>query len=263
MTLLLFSFRHTFFLTVHTDLHGHTASGCLWRSRPLQWCLIYLSRLSGCPKSSQRDAPSSGISLFVTNSNQQVLNLANTEGGRAQSLFIGPKTAWRLSRCGTGRFRAKGTSHQIHTLRGVIHKESVPEGETINSVYYKGVMERLLNRIRRVRLGMCESGGWFLLYSSATPHNATIVKQFLAQRKSDCARPPSVFARLSTCWLLFVPKSEIPLEGSSLWLDFGHPESRDKYIKHHCKGRLLQRHPEAVWPCKSVCAVRKEVCRKL
>ena len=48
--------------------------------------------------------------------------------------------------------------------------------------------------------------------------------------KSDYARPPSVFARFNTCWLLFVPKSEIPLEGASLWLDFGHPESRDKYI---------------------------------
>jgi len=49
--------------------------------------LMYLSRLSGCPKSSQRDASSSGISLFGTKNNQQVLNLANTEGGRAQSLY--------------------------------------------------------------------------------------------------------------------------------------------------------------------------------
>ena len=48
-TLLLFSFRHTSLLTVHTDLHGHTASGCLCRSRPLQWCLMCLSRLVGCP----------------------------------------------------------------------------------------------------------------------------------------------------------------------------------------------------------------------
>jgi len=93
ITLLLFIFRHTFLLTVHTDLHVHTASGCLCRSRPLQWCLMYLSRLSGCPKSSQSDAPSSGISLLGTKSHQQVLNLANTEGGRAQSLFVGPKTA--------------------------------------------------------------------------------------------------------------------------------------------------------------------------
>ena len=91
--LLSFSFRHTSLLTVHTDLHGHTACGYLCRSRPLQRCLMYLSRLSGCLKSSQRDAPSSGISLLGTKSNQQVLNLVNTEGGRAQSLFVGPKTA--------------------------------------------------------------------------------------------------------------------------------------------------------------------------
>jgi hypothetical protein len=100
--------------------------------------------------------------------------------------------------------------------QGVIHKEFVPEGETINAVYYKGVMERLLNRIRRVRQGMRESGDWFLLHDNAPSHNATIVKQFLAQRKSECARPPSVFARFSTYGLLFVPKSEIPLQGASL-----------------------------------------------
>jgi len=67
--------------------------------------------------------------------------------------------------------------------QGIIHKEFVPEGETINAVYYKGVMERLLNRIRRVRLGMCEIGDWFLLHDNAPSHNATIFKQFLAQRK--------------------------------------------------------------------------------
>ena len=82
--------------------------------------------------------------------------------------------------------------------------------------------------------------------------------------KSDCARPPSVFARFSTCWLLlFPPLSEVPREGAPLWLDFRHPDSRDKYIKHHCKRRLLQMHPEAVWPCKSVCTVTGDLCRKL
>jgi hypothetical protein len=61
----------------------------------------------------------------------------------------------------------------------------------------------------------------------------------------------------------FVPKSEIPLKYTSLWLDFGHPESRDMYIIHNCKWRLLKGHPEAVWPWKSVCTVRKDVCQKL
>jgi len=65
--------------------------------------------------------------------------------------------------------------------QGVIHKEFVPEGETMKAVYYKVVMERLLNKSRRVRPGMCESGDWFLLHDNAPSHNATIVNQFLAQ----------------------------------------------------------------------------------
>ena len=67
--------------------------------------------------------------------------------------------------------------------QGVIHKEFNPKGVTVNAVYYKGVMERLLNKIRRVRPGMCESGDWFLLHDNAPSYNATTVKQFLAQRK--------------------------------------------------------------------------------
>jgi len=74
--------------------------------------------------------------------------------------------------------------------QGVIHKEFVPEGETINAVYYKGVTERFLNRIRRVRPGMCEPGDWFLLQDNAPSHNATIVKQFLAQRKVTALEHP-------------------------------------------------------------------------
>jgi hypothetical protein len=92
MTLLFFSFQHTSLLTVIKDLHGHTASGSLC-SCPLQWCLMYLSWLSGCLKLSQTDATSSGISLLGTKSNQQVLNLAHTVGGRAQSLLVGSKPA--------------------------------------------------------------------------------------------------------------------------------------------------------------------------
>ena len=57
------------------------------------WCLIYLSRLPGFTKSNQRGALSSGILLLGIKSNAQVLNLANTEGDLAQSIFVRPKTA--------------------------------------------------------------------------------------------------------------------------------------------------------------------------
>ena len=35
--------------------------------------------------------------------------------------------------------------------QGVVHKDSVPEGKTVNAEFYKGVMDRLLKRIQRVR----------------------------------------------------------------------------------------------------------------
>jgi len=90
--------------------------------------------------------------------------------------------------------------------QGVIHKKFVPEGETINEVYYKGVMERLLNRIRRVRPGMCESGDWFLSHDNAPSQNATIVKQFLAKRKVTVLDHPTYSPGLAPVDYFLFPK---------------------------------------------------------
>jgi len=118
-------------------------------------------------------------------------------------------------------------------------------------------------RIRRVRPGICEYGDWFLFHNNAPSHNATIIKQFLAQRKVTVIDHPPYSPDLAPTDYFLFPKVKSQLEGAPLRLDFGHPESRDRYTKHHCKGRLLQRHPEAVWPCKSVCKVTRDLCRKL
>ena len=88
-----------------------------------------------------------------------------------------------------------------------------PGGETINAVYYKGVMERLLNRIRRVRPGMCESSDWFLLHDNAPSHNATIVKQFLAQRKVTVLDHPPYSPDLAPADYFLFPKVKSHLKG--------------------------------------------------
>ena len=48
----------------------------------------------------------------------------------------------------------------LYDFKGIIHKEFVAPGKTVNAVYYFGVMERLLARIRRVRPEYRESGSW-------------------------------------------------------------------------------------------------------
>jgi len=97
--------------------------------------------------------------------------------------------------------------------QGVIHKEFVPEGETINAVYYKVVMERLLNRIRRVRPGMCKSGDWFLLHDNAPSNNATIVKQFSAQRKVTVIDHPPYSPDLAPTDYALFPRVKSHLKG--------------------------------------------------
>ena len=83
--------------------------------------------------------------------------------------------------------------------QGVIHEEFVPEGGTINAVYYKGVMERLRNRIRRVRPACVNLVTGSFCTTTPCPTTRQSSSSFWANTKSDCARPPSVFARFSTC----------------------------------------------------------------
>jgi len=97
--------------------------------------------------------------------------------------------------------------------QGVILKEFAPEGETINAVYYKVVTERLLNRIGRVRPGIYESGGSFFLHDNAQSHNATILKQFLAQRKVTVLDHPPYSLDLGPADYFLFPKVKSHLKG--------------------------------------------------
>jgi len=72
---------------------------------------------------------------------------------------------------------------------------------------------RLLNRIRRVRPDMCESGNWFLLHDNAPSHNATIVKQFLAQRKVTVLDHPPYSPDLAPSDYFLFPKMKSHLKG--------------------------------------------------
>jgi hypothetical protein len=64
----------------------------------------------------------------------------------------------------------------------VVHKEVVPEGKTVNAEFYKGVMDRLLKRIRRVRPAAFCYRDFFLLHDKAPSHKAASFCQFLTQK---------------------------------------------------------------------------------
>jgi hypothetical protein len=63
----------------------------------------------------------------------------------------------------------------------VIHKEFVPEGQRVNSIFYVEIIGRLLKHISRVRTQFRTEGRWLLLHDNAPSHSALEVKTFLAK----------------------------------------------------------------------------------
>ena len=65
--------------------------------------------------------------------------------------------------------------------KGIIHKEFVLAGQTINATFYQAVLNRLLQCIRWVRPELHRTGKWMLLHDN-TPAHVICVRQFLAQK---------------------------------------------------------------------------------
>jgi hypothetical protein len=97
--------------------------------------------------------------------------------------------------------------------QGVIHREFVPEGQTVNGQFYLCVMERLLKRIRRVRPEFHNSKEWFLLHDNAPAHTAGVVARFLAIKQVTVLHHPSYSPDLAPADFFPFPKLKSQLKG--------------------------------------------------
>ena len=67
--------------------------------------------------------------------------------------------------------------------KGIIHKEFVPTGQTVNAVFYVGVLKRLVSRIRQIRPEYREEGSWRLLHVNAPSHRSTLTTDYLTKNR--------------------------------------------------------------------------------
>lgn len=63
--------------------------------------------------------------------------------------------------------------------RGIVHKEFVPPGSTVNAAFYKEVLLRLKNRVARVRPDLVNN--WTLHHDNAPAHTAFLCTSALAK----------------------------------------------------------------------------------
>ena len=80
------------------------------------------------------------------------------------------------------RSRIKTTLKIIFDSQGVVHKEFVTEGKPLNPEFYKGAMDRIMKRIRRVRPAAFCCRDLFLLHDNAPAHKAASFCQFLTPK---------------------------------------------------------------------------------
>ena len=64
--------------------------------------------------------------------------------------------------------------------QGIVHKEFVPPGQTVNQTFYRVVLERLRKRVARVR--PCIARSWMLHHDNAPYHTAVSINEFLAEK---------------------------------------------------------------------------------
>ena len=98
----------------------------------------------------------------------------------------------------------------------MVHKEIVPEGKTVNTGIYKGVMDSLLKRIQRVRPSSCivlSRDFFFICTIMRLPSKAAIVCQILAQENVTTPLSTPQSPDLSPPGYFISPKLKMKLKG--------------------------------------------------
>ena len=75
-------------------------------------------------------------------------------------------------------------------IRGIVHYEIVPTGQTVNQVYYLEVLKMLREKVRRKRPECFANNSWILHHDNAPAHTALSVREFLATKQITLLEHP-------------------------------------------------------------------------
>lgn len=96
-------------------------------------------------------------------------------------------------------------------IRGIIHYEFVPTGQTVNQVYYLEVLKRLREKVRRPEL--FTNNSWLLHHDNAPAHTALSVREFLASKQITVLEHPPYSPDLAPNDFFLYPKIKEILKG--------------------------------------------------
>ncbi|KAF6288416.1 hypothetical protein mRhiFer1_009149 [Rhinolophus ferrumequinum] len=98
-------------------------------------------------------------------------------------------------------------------IRGIIHYEFVPTGQTVNQVYYLEVLKRLREKVRQNRPELFANNSWLLHHDNAPAHTALSVREFLASKQITVLEHPPYSPDLAPIDFFLYPKIKEILKG--------------------------------------------------
>ena len=121
------------------------------------------------------------------------------------------KSSPRPKKARMSRSKVKTMIIVFFDSRGIVHKEFLPPGQTVNHAFYKDVSERLRKRVQRVRTDIADD--WMLHHDNAPAHTALSVRQFLAKKNIPVLPHPPYSPDLAPCDFYLFPKLKLKLKG--------------------------------------------------
>lgn len=98
-------------------------------------------------------------------------------------------------------------------IQGIVHREFVPRGQTVNQEFYLGVLKRLRERVRRTRPELWRSGEWLIHHDNAPAHTALRIRQFLTSHGMTLVPHPPYSPDLAPADFFLFPRMKRDLKG--------------------------------------------------
>ena len=96
---------------------------------------------------------------------------------------------------------------------GLVHHELIPQGQTLNQIFYKKVLT-LVNRIHQKQRASSARKTWILHHDNAPAHTALSVKQFLVSKEITTLHHTPYLLNLPPCDFFLFPKLKGILKGT-------------------------------------------------
>jgi hypothetical protein len=98
-------------------------------------------------------------------------------------------------------------------IKGIVHKEFVLAGQTVNSTYYCDILRRLHENVRRLCPKLWLQKNWLLHHDNASSHTSFFTREFLTKNNITVVPQPPYSPDLAPCSCSLFYRLKMKLKG--------------------------------------------------